>query len=267
MLEDLKLHTERQGYLLIDTDEFIGIEIVEPINPILIPELNYYDVAKHASHDQSSHGSWAGGGGYVAGRDLINEDYNNPILLSKEDTSFSLTSAGRTDNALNEIIKKQGFDGKAKLVDKEEFRQVLDSGGYARYRGITEYTDSDGNLVSGDNIIVAFAEGEYRSGLGVSGNGIYTTHSIDTAEAYASKKGNVDDYGNIVRMAILPNAKIATEEQTSLFINEMRNPANSPYLELGRIMAAKGFDGYVSSGNGVPSTIMLNRTAMVVLKP
>jgi hypothetical protein len=63
MLGDLKLHTERQGYLLIKTKDF-EVEIVDPINPAFIPEPNYYDVTKHGTHDQKTHGSWAGGGSY-----------------------------------------------------------------------------------------------------------------------------------------------------------------------------------------------------------
>jgi hypothetical protein len=220
-------------------------------------------VAKHGTHDQKTHGNWADG--IVSGEDLINGDFNNPMLLS-EGAAYSPFNPPekRTDEALRAIVKKQGFDGPAQLVTQEEFDEILKSGGYERYRGVVPYTDGDGNLVDGDEIITEFAEGEYRAGLGVSGNGIYTTSQVDTASAYANIDGGT---GEVVRIAILPSAKIATYEQVELAKNQMRDPANSPLLELGRIMAAQGYDGYVSTGNGVPSTIILNRTAVAVLKP
>jgi hypothetical protein len=93
MLEDLKLHTERQKYLLIDNDEFIGIEIVEPINPILIPELNYYDIAKHAEHDQSSHGNWAKGGSQRGAN--IDE---NAMYAAYEKAGLTVEKISRTSN-------------------------------------------------------------------------------------------------------------------------------------------------------------------------
>ena len=237
----------------------------------LVFPFGYKPVLKHGEHEQSDHGNWATGGAgdradvLVSGKDLIKGDFNNPMLLS-EGAVYSryLPPEKRTDEALNALVKKQGFDGAAKLVTQEEFDQILKLGGYERYRGVVPYTDADGKLVQGTEIITQFAEGQYRAGLGVSGNGIYTTGKVDTASAYANLDGAA---GEIVRIAILPSARIATSEEVNLAINEMRSPANSPLLELGRIMAAQGYDGYVSTGNGVPSTIILNRTAVAVLKP
>jgi hypothetical protein len=243
--------------------EELGFETICNLVPLLEPEPYEGDVLKHQEHDQSSHGNWATG--ITSGKDLINGDFNDPMLLS-EGAVYSPFNPPekRTDEALRAIVKKQGFDGPAQLVTQEEFDEILKSGGYERYRGVVPYTDGDGNSVDGDEIITEFAEGEYRAGLGVSGNGIYTTHKVDTASAYANMDGGT---GEVVRIAVLPTAKIATYEQVELAKNQMRDPANSPFLELGRIMAAQGYDGYVSTGNGVPSTIILNRTAVAVLKP
>lgn len=250
-------------------DKDFDVTIVEPPkDPRFIPAPYEGDIAKHlqGQHDQRTHGSWAtgGGAGYVPGKDLINGNFNDPMLLSEGGVWSPFNPPeNRKDEALDAIIKKQGFDGPAQLVDQEQFDAIVKANGYERYRGVGDYTDANGNLVEGNEIIAQFVEGQYHSGLGVSGNGIYLTHKADTAQHYADMEGN----GKVIRIAILPSAKIATAEQVDFAINQMRDPANSPLLELGRIMAAQGFDGYVSTGNGVPSTIMLNRTAMAVLKP
>lgn len=233
---------------------------------------DFFDkMEKHlpGQHEQKDHGTWADGdgndsGGYVSGKDLINGNFNDPMLISEGGfwSPFNPPEK-RKDEALDAIIKKQGFDGNAQLVDQEQFDAIIKAGGIERYRGVSDYTDANGNLVTGNDIVTQFAEGKYRSGLGVSGNGIYTTDRINTAKQYADMEGN----GKVIKVAILPSAKIATIDQVDLAISHMRDPENSSFLELGRIMAAQGFDGYIASGNALPSTIMLNRTAMAVLKP
>jgi hypothetical protein len=56
---DLRNHIERQVYLL-ETKDY-GWEIIDPIHPDLIPELQEEEVLKHegGGHDQASHGNWA----------------------------------------------------------------------------------------------------------------------------------------------------------------------------------------------------------------
>lgn len=56
---DLRVHTERQVYLL-ETKDY-GWEIVDPIHPDLIPEPFEEEFKKHGSHDQKTHGNWASG--------------------------------------------------------------------------------------------------------------------------------------------------------------------------------------------------------------
>ena len=202
-------------------------------------------------------------GGYRAGKNLIGSDLNDPMLSSTPAT-FDIFSAGpRNDKGLEAIAAKQGFDGPAQLVDQAQFDQLARESGYTLYRGVGAYTNAQGEEISGNAIITDFATGQYYAGTGVSGNGIYSTSKVDTAQAYADKEGT---NGALISMTILPGSQIANYDQVRLVLNEMQDPANPGGLDVGRVLAAKGFDGYVTVGNGVPATIILNRTALAVLK-
>ena len=271
------------------------IEIVDPIDPRLIPEppVQLKDqaptrtislrlakaIVARANPYRDSDGRFGSGPGakggvaeekevtgYVAGKDLIGEDYSDPMLQAELAESIPWSAAAfepRSDPKLHEIATKQGFDGPAKLVDQEEFDKIVSQSGYDRFRGIGAYNNANGEVISGEKITTEFATGAYYAGTGKSGNGTYTTWKVDTAGAYASKNPG----GQVVRMALLPGSKVATPDQVNSVLDAMRSPSNPPGLDIGRILAAKGFDAYPSVGNGVPSTIVLNRTALAVLKP
>ena len=255
--------------------------ITDPIpDPELIQEPMHPDALKTADADllkyspdqeRDDHGRFGSGGGsstasggYKAGKDLIGSDLNNPILSTTPATFDLFSETPRNDKGLEDIAAKQGFDGPAQLVDQAQFDQMARESGYTRYRGVGSYTNAQGEVISGNAIVTDFATGQYYAGTGVSGNGIYFTSKPDTAQAYADKG---DPPAAVISMTIVPGSKIADYDQVNLVLNEMRDPANPGGLDVGRVLAAKGFDGYVTVGNGVPATIMLNRTAMAVLKP
>ena len=201
-------------------------------------------------------------GGYKAGKDLVGDDLTNPMLLSESPAWSPFNAGPRNDKGLEAIAAKQGFDGPAQLVDQAKFDEYARASGYTRYRGVVPYTNADGQQISGDAIITDFATGQYYGGTGVSGNGIYSTAKVDTAQAYADKEDN----GRVISMTVVPGARIASDNDVRVALNQMQDPANPEGLDIGRLLAARGFDGYVSIGNGVPATIMLNRTAIAVLK-
>ena len=210
----------------------------------------------------SGSGSETSSGGYKAGTDLVGENLTNPILLSESPAWSPFNAGPRNDKGLEAIAAKQGFDGPAQLVDQAQFDQYARESGYTRFRGVVPYTNAEGQQITGDAIITDFATGKYYGGTGVSGNGIYSTAKVDTAQAYADKEDN----GRVISMTVVPGARIASDNDVRVALNQMQDPANPPGLDIGRLLAAKGFDGYVSIGNGVPATIMLNRTAIAVLK-
>jgi hypothetical protein len=180
----------------------------------------------------------------------------------------------RGDPTLEDIAKKQGFDGKAEMVDQEAFDKVVAEGGTVTYRGITDFHDGagpDADYIDGDTEITTnFAEGEYFAGHGVYGNGTYTSVNISVAKGYASEDGKK---GSVVTMVIKPSARIATPEQweKAKLAAKQGTGGFTAASDQGRILAAQGFDGFTiapkSSEHWASETIViLNRKALVVLK-
>jgi hypothetical protein len=226
----------------------------------------------------------AGGNGGTGepgqGRDITSElaeEYGSDGRYTQRSAdlqSQDLAPETRGDPTLEDIAKKQGFDGKAELVDQEAFDKVVAEGGTVTYRGITDFHDGpgpDANYIDGDaEITENFAQGEYFAGNGVYGNGTYTSVNIGVAKGYASEDGKK---GSVVTMAIKPTARIATPEQWEKAKLAAKNGTGgfTAATDQGRILAAQGFDGFTiapkSSEHWASETIViLNRKALVVLK-
>jgi hypothetical protein len=181
--------------------------------------------------------------------------------------------AQRGDATLEDIARKQGFDGEAELVDQATFDEVVAKGGTVTYRGIAPYYDGpgpDATYIEGESGITdSFAEDEYFGGLGVYGGGTYTSTDVSTANHYATAD---DAPGVVVTMAIKPSARIATPQEwfDARQAAEEGKGGFAGATDPGRILAAKGFDGYRIIPRNIddPSgrfIVVLNRTALVVL--
>jgi hypothetical protein len=178
------------------------------------------------------------------------------------------------DPVMEDIAKKQGFDGKAEIVDQKEFDKIVADGGTVTHRGIADYYDApgaDAKYIQGETAITnEFAEGSYYAGNGVYGSGIYTSTDVNTANYYATEDGRS---GSVVTMAVRPTARIATPTEWNAARETARNGTGG-FMGAdneGRILAAQGFDGYrvVSRNIDAPSNqfiVVINRKALVVLK-
>jgi hypothetical protein len=224
-------------------------------------------------------GGGAGGVGEKAeGKDITSElatEYGtdgNYTQKSSDLRDADMDPAQRGDATLEDIARKQGFDGDAELVDQATFDEVVAKGGTVTYRGITPYYDGpgpDAAYIEGESGITdTFAEDEYFGGLGVYGGGTYTSTDIGTANHYASSESN----GVVVTMAIKPDAKIATpiEWLEARQAAEAGKGGFTGATDPGRILAAKGYDGFRILAKNVdhPANqfiVVLNRTALVVL--
>lgn len=180
----------------------------------------------------------------------------------------------RGDATLEDIAKKQGFDGKAEMVDQEGFDKVVAEGGTVTYRGITDYYDGvgpDAKYIEGQTAIsTELAEGEYFGGNGVYGSGTYTSVNLGVAQGYANEDGKK---GSVVTMAIRPTAKIATPQQweSAKAAAKSKTGGFAGATNEGRILAAQGFDGFSIAPKGSEhwaseTIVILNRKALVVLK-
>jgi hypothetical protein len=212
------------------------------------------------------------------GKDITSElgrDYGqvSESKRAKELRLKQMEPGTRGDPVLEDIAKRQGFDGEAELVDQKTFDEVVAKGGTVTYRGITPHYDGPGSgatFIEGESATTdSFAKGEYFAGQGVYGGGTYTSTEIEVANHYATEDGAG---GHVVTMAIKPGAKIATPQQWA----EARQAAKDEKggfmgaNDEGRILAAKGFDGFRVLAPNVdnPSNnfiVVINRTALVVL--
>lgn len=234
--------------------------------------------------DGEEEGGAGGAGGSETDSDMVQAEDKTAELaevygkdtaspLAKELEEKRMDPGTRGDPVLDDIAKRQGFDGEAELVDQKTFDQVVADGGVVTYRGITPHFDGpgpDATFIEGESATTdTFAEGKYFAGQGVYGGGTYTATDLSTAQHYATED---DAGGSVVTMAIKPGAKIATPQQwydAKMAAKEGKGGfvgADDP----GRILAAQGYDGYKIIARNIddPATnfvVVLNRTALVVL--
>ena len=230
--------------------------------------------------ESASGGSGGSGDGVGEGKDITSElgaEYGTTSETKRgaELSARDMAPDQRGDATLEDIAKKQGFDGEADFVDQAEFDKIVADGGKVTYRGITDYHDGpgpDANYIQGETAITnEFAKGEYFAGNGVYGNGIYTSEDTSVANGFASMDG---DPGSVVTMVVKPNARIATPEQwenARLLAKERKGGFMGANNE-GRILAAQGFDGFDIAPNkdkehwASDTIVILNRKAVAVLK-
>lgn len=251
------------------------LSVLEKGNPNRDPSTGQFTFG--AGGPASSAGG--GGGGKIAeGKDITSElakEYGDTTETKRAQELRVEHMESNYDPVLKDIAKKQGFDGKAEMVDQEAFDKIVAEGGTVTHRGIGAHYDSmssnDAKWVEGESAITEnYAQGDYFAGGGGYGSGTYTTSDIETAKHYANEAGSG---GGIVTMVIKPNAKIATPEQwvkARLAAKDGKGGFMGADNE-GRILAAQGFDGFRIASKSVDHfskdfVVILNRTAVAVLK-
>jgi len=220
-----------------------------------------------------------GGSAKTDGQDITSElgrDYGqvSETKLAQKLRVEESDPATKGDAVLEDIAKRQGFDGKADLVNQEQFDKIVADGGTVTHRGIGAYYENpspSAKYIEGDSAITQqYAEGKYFAGSGGYGSGTYTSSDISVAQHYASEGG---EGGAVVTMVIKPGAKIATPQQWQAARTAARE-GKGGFMGAdneGRILAAQGFDGYRIASPNIDHfsnqfTVILNRTAVAVLK-
>jgi len=287
---------------VLKLDKVYEIDIVDPIDPIFIPEppltmdeeiptrsislrLAQAMVAR-ANPYREPNGQFGTGPGAGSGSDKESElakDISPDLKKEYGDTSETKRAqelriehmTANYDPVLKDIAKKQGFDAKAEMVDQAAFDRIVADGGTVTYRGVTDFYDSpsanDATYIQGDSAISKnFAEGEYFAGGGGYGSGSYTSSDLSVAEHYATADGAT---GGVITMVVKPNAKIASPQQWQAARDAARE-GKGGFMGAdneGRILAAQGFDGFQIASKNVDHfsnqfTVILNRNAVAVLK-
>lgn len=170
---------------------------------------------------------------------------------------------------VNEIIKKQGFDGKPILIkNEEEFEKMLKEDTVGMYRGVRgdtkEQVDKYTNMLRNGEFITN------SDNQSVSGKGLYTAayspndikmknQSRELAEKYAgfrsrfSAPGTDVEYkntGKVERFTFTKDVKLYKPKDDERILKDYE-------------IAKKGYDGYYSRDGEY--VIILNRTKMIIL--
>lgn len=152
--------------------------------------------------------------GYVKGRviDPLKDEKDGEMALKAVKNRY-----GNGDLRLEGVLKEQGFNGKPMVLKTQsEVDELVAQGWKPVYRG-TAHDDR------GRSYSTEFAEGEFYAGLGIYGNGTYTSTFRSTAESYAGnryhgrvpKDGGPNARGGMNEILIAPDAVVSTYGEIS----------------------------------------------------
>lgn len=248
--------------------------------PVLI-RLRAADEQRHmpGKHDQSTHGH--GKGNYSPGKDLlaggnaesvakdIDAEASQHITGTQTSTFGAQTHIGpHGDEQLAAIAKRQGFDAKPDVVSKQDMDQLVTSGKHTEvFRGV-----QDGGGKSAKAIQEQYRSGDYHAGLGVKGNGTYTTRSREQALDLADGKKQ-----GLLRLGLRPQAKVVDyrdlQAEHKAFYDRLPqgSAAKRVFSDPGVYAAARGYDAirvvHVSKSGRLLDTpdyfVVLNRSSVI----
>ncbi|GAA3027268.1 hypothetical protein [Streptosporangium longisporum] len=167
-------------------------------------------------------------------------------------------ASGGRDQRLANIWKEQGFDGLPRAVSDEELDADIAAGGIEMFRGLTGS--------SGRPYAEQFINGdEHFPGLGVFGNGTYTSPAAYFAATYAVTDGR----GSMMRMALRSDARVIDYDKLPEAAQESENAVTDRRIadamtDPGRLASMLGYDAIRVSHIKPHQYVILNRTAVSV---
>ncbi|HEY7823041.1 MAG TPA: phage minor head protein, partial [Acidimicrobiia bacterium] len=160
------------------------------------------------------------------------------------------------DRILSEMYKYTGYDARPRIVTSAEFDELEARGARVVYRGIM-----------GDNApdyLDEFRYGDYYPGVGVSGNGTYTSYNPKDALFYGD-----DIQSHTIRMAIDDRAVVVEfadlmdewrEFRMSSAWSRIAEDGKEAFEDPGRYAVARGYDAInVSDKSSNRYLVLLNR--------
>lgn len=178
-------------------------------------------------------------------------------------------SATAADVDLKTIADLQGFSGLPEVVTKSEMAKLANSGNYTiLYRGVKATRRSSSwsaaplaGPKTAKQIQDEMRRGNAYYGVGVYGNGYYSTPSRSTAVGYSDGTA-----GSVIRFALPTSAKMGdynklSAEAMKLYQhNKATMETKDVFADVGRYAAARGYDALrVTSG-----IVVLNRTILKI---
>lgn len=169
------------------------------------------------------------------------DEHLQRILATHRQHESTAPFGGHSNDAvLEEIARHQGFDAKPNQGELDPNAEILHRG----FGGI----DSDPG--TGAEHAAQWANGKYRAGTGIRGNGSY----------FSTNAGRAANYGHQVQVQLHPDAKVARLRDLE---DQLDSLPDGPVKEIvgddaGRLAALLGYDA-IHAGN---TRIVLNRGAV-----
>jgi hypothetical protein len=210
-------------------------------------------------------GKWTTGGGglgkalgyHPAGKTSVGDW--SPADIAEVMSHPTDTGFGRSDDRLLAMWRKQGFTGKPTVVPKAEF-DALPADHVKVFRGLHGTVDGN-DVTSARTYAEQFRSGkEPFPGLGIHGNGTYTTDKESRAQDYAATdvKGNP---GAMLRMALRPNARVAEMRDIEHQLDNLPPDVTEVIADdPGKLATLLGYDAIKRRD----TVIILNRSAVIV---
>lgn len=178
-----------------------------------------------------------GSGAYRRGKDLsatLSDQKFVEIAQNSDlgsDWQKTMSESWKSDPTLGQIMQLQGFHGKPQVVTTEEMDNLTHKNLTEVFRGIS------GSEGSKKTYTEQYRTGEHYVGIGIYGNGTYTSNMKKTAHEYA---GNVNPQSNdgILRMAIKKEARVidydTVEHERKKGIEKIHQEADEKQIEIDR---------------------------------
>lgn len=261
--------------------------------------LNFYELRvdlKHLAgqHDQATH---ANRYHHIDGMRVLRTSGKKPKLYSeKGDVEAAMKNSsvlqecikddnlpypsGRQDTFLQMILHEQGFDGKPRLVSKEELEKEIGEGAVEMYRGEKEAS-----------YVEDFKQGAFYTGTGIFGSGSYAAYAKGSDRVALGYAGG--EPKQVMRMALSKEARVISVAELSDYAFEQEkkiretmmphveeakktgdwseaaryNTLHQVTLNRGRLAASLGYDAILidKSGDSVMQYVLvLNRGKVLV---
>ena len=222
---------------------------------------------------------------YVAAKnkfDFFTKEKSNTFYAVKENGEIDYGSYNRNGQNLylKNILQAQGFNGKPKVVNAEEFKKYVMQGSVPLYRGIAGESPEKVN-----EYIKQLFEGEDPFvGKGMFGDGTYYTNKKQIGLKFAKedREGKPIPFGEVTQAVISPEAKIIDQEDLGRLMRKWYDDVPDHYDwaqdfngDYSVFAAANGYDAIrirnprTSWNPDDPAVdgdyyIILNRTALIV---
>lgn len=186
---------------------------------------------------------------YIKGKKLDPKDPETTKKL-EQIKAKGRTHRGGGDPNLAGIAEVQGFDGKPLvLTSVQESNQLVQEGWTRAYRGTSP-------APRGRSYSEEFAEGDYFPGLGIYGNGTYSSNSFATASGYSGG-------GGLNEILISPNAVTIDSQELSTRQREFQQEISRDF---GRVQAGRLREYKEVTPSGLISDLKMSDKARIDAK-